>query len=70
MYQQNKRYQIGNWKIDVPCDVELYQCYEDSAPEMIPHSNYGERFIQTATPQEKKELIDKKDAINRSIFFS
>lgn len=65
MYQQNKRYQIGNWKIDVPCDVELYRRYDDGTPEMIPHSNYGERFINEATQQEKAELINMPDAINR-----
>lgn len=65
MYHQNKRYAVGNWKIDVPCDVEIYKRYEDSTPEMIPHSNYGERFISEATQREKDELINKGDTINR-----
>lgn len=65
MYQQNKRYAVGSWKIDVPCDVEIYKRYSDSEPEMIPHSNYGERFIREATRQEKEELINKGDTINR-----
>lgn len=55
--QQNKRYTVGNSKIDVPCDVEIYRRYTDSEPELIPHSNFGERWIDESSPQEKEELI-------------
>ena len=58
MYK-NTRYQIGNWKIDVSGDVEIYRRYEDSDPELIPHSNYGERFIEESTADERAELIHK-----------
>lgn len=41
----------------VPCDVEIYRRYTDSEPELIPHSNFGERWIDESSPQEKEELI-------------
>ena len=58
MYR-NIRYAIGSWKIDVSGDIEVYRRYKDSEPELIPHSNYGDRFLHESTAQERAELISK-----------
>ena len=55
--QKNGFYEIGSWKINVPCDIEIYKEYKDSEPELIPHSLHGEQFIKNCTEEERNEFI-------------
>jgi hypothetical protein len=47
------RIQIGDWKLDLDCDIEVFE------GQLIPHSEYGAKFKREATQEEKDELIEE-----------
>ena len=55
MYK-TRMYTIGPWHINVSSDVEIYSSDGHTA-ELIPHSQYGERFCTESTLQEKQALV-------------
>ena len=57
------KYEIGAWKVNVPDDIEIYSSpgypHGGTQCELIPHSQYGYRFKQDATDEEKRELVQQ-----------